>query len=1168
MKNKLLKIGKPMISLVVAFAVVAVSLFAALPGINLNIFAATVTDTWDGTKASAFERGTGTESDPYMIATAEQLAYAVFGDKSVSEDKYFKVVDDAVFNMNGMQDITLDSTVGDVKLATATGVGTWTTDAQTFAGNFDGNGVVIYNLYSVGGYAGLFPYITTDNTAKTCSFKNITVANSYISGYHFSGGIIGNSYATGTSQYMNVENCMVKNCYISDNGNTNINCNRTSGTMVGCAAHNKTTIKNCFALDNITSATNITGGFIGNTSAFAGDAVISSCISIGTLPYSVASSDSSKALETKSTAPGCYSNVYTDQDADAAYASVITKVSADNMVGAAAKANMPSLDWTTFIAFDGDYPDYRSNHTLNTVSNGESGHSTSCSDCGKTLTETHNFVEDVDALLNKCDCGYTTPITQIKDTWDGTQDANLSGAGTERDPYIISTAEQMAYVALSSSLNSSGKYFKVADYCVFNMNGMMGITEQSTAAEVKAATKNNGYNWKSDSATFAGNFDGNGVIIYNLYSNAAYAGLFPNMNTNNDPLACTIKNVTVKASCFIGYHYAGGIVGLATASTTSQKLNFNNCATINCYLTDNNNANSACNRTTGTIAGAVAHNGVTVENCLAKGNLLESTDIKGGFIGNTSAFSPNVNIVNSVSIGTLPYSTLTAGSPRVLQAKAIAADGYKNVYTDQPADLSTYTDMVILTVGQMSGVAAIQNMELDFSSIWFANNGIVELQISHNLSGLADPSDNYAGHVPNCKNCDISGVVVVNHTYDSDYTCTSCGFVCDHQNEDYLTVEEDLVGDCVTAPNTATICACGHVDRDEHGVAEGHKLVKTDAVENNCGVDGNLAYWTCEECGNIFLTDDKMAAMDTAVFEEDVMLKATGDHVVLKDSNGDIVYGMDAESHWMNCEVCKCKLEAAAHSIEYDSIEGGATNCHSEKCTVCLYETSEAEHKIEVDEESYEGVYKWCEDEDGFGCDYTAFDYSVANEDLTVTVTATTNAFTKDVITDIFSVTEGEPGYEEVSKVLTDAGHISFAAYEISPSEEMAQGGKATIVMRVPDIFGTNAAIYLVDVKTGKVEKLATTVETVTDPEDENNEIIVATVVTDRLGYVAVGSSNVKSVDGVNDSNVDSNTGNQGGVNGDSSLTSPATSDNWAHIVLITAILAGATVLFLRKVRV
>ena len=60
---------KKMISLCMALAMI----FSLLPA--KVAFAATV-DVWDGTTvATAYESGSGTENDPYQIATGAQLAY-------------------------------------------------------------------------------------------------------------------------------------------------------------------------------------------------------------------------------------------------------------------------------------------------------------------------------------------------------------------------------------------------------------------------------------------------------------------------------------------------------------------------------------------------------------------------------------------------------------------------------------------------------------------------------------------------------------------------------------------------------------------------------------------------------------------------------------------------------------------------------------------------------------------------------------------------------------------------------------------------------------------------------------------------------------------------------------------------------------------------------------
>ncbi len=48
---------------------------AALVWIAVPVSARAETDVWDGTIASGFAGGTGTENDPYQINTAEELAY-------------------------------------------------------------------------------------------------------------------------------------------------------------------------------------------------------------------------------------------------------------------------------------------------------------------------------------------------------------------------------------------------------------------------------------------------------------------------------------------------------------------------------------------------------------------------------------------------------------------------------------------------------------------------------------------------------------------------------------------------------------------------------------------------------------------------------------------------------------------------------------------------------------------------------------------------------------------------------------------------------------------------------------------------------------------------------------------------------------------------------------
>lgn len=1285
MKNKLFKTVKAMLGVVVAVAILAVSLFAAVPGISFKASAATVTDTWDGTLATGFESGNGTEDDPYIIATAEQLAYAALGASTVSAGKYFKVVDGATFNLSGMVDITLDSTVGDVMTATTDKNWRSASDGmKTFAGYFDGNGLVVYNMYSSGyGYAGLFPRPDNNNSADTAWIKNVTLLASRSHGYHYSGGIVGSYEAPNTSKTLSIENCKVYNCWISDNNNANASSNKTSGIIAGSITHNKTTIKNCFASGNVTSSTEISGGIVGQASLYCPGVSIQSCIVLGSSAYPIVNGSNQK-INKHLDVPGTYAGVYTDQDVDAAYTDdQVKKVSEAYMMGSAAKSNMPDLDWGAWIAFEGELPDYRSNHTLELEQNDNATHNITCSDCGKAMAETHTFVENATGTVGVCECGYSAPITERRtDVWDGSYDGNFpAGDGSKDNPYIVKTAENMAYVALKTTpAESAGKYYKVAPNMIFNMNGMVGITLDSTTEDVKNAAE--GKDWVNDTNKFAGNFDGNGVIIYNIRSSNGrsygYAALFPRVSTDNTSATVTIKNITVLASRFSGYHSSGGIVGVADCSVVDQSLIVENCAIKNCLIGDNGNTNTACQRTAGAIIGNCGNNIATINNCLSLNNELVGTDISGGFLGNAGAYGDYAIITNSVMIGSMPYSELmpTAADGKSISDYVVNINCFNNVYTDQQTSGYAKTQIRTLSLEMMSDVNAPQNMDLDFGNYWFANKGVLDLLVCHNIEGDVNPDDGYAGHTAVCKECGLAGVVILNHQYTDDYTCTVCGFTCDHKNTEYHTVTEFKDNDCITPKNTKTECACGYTNQVNHTEVSGHKLEKTEAKAPTCATAGNIEYYTCENCECIFLTNDIMAPYEDAVTESDVALKATGIHTEIRDSKGEIVYFMDDESHWITCEVCLAKLNRVEHTIKYTD---DGSDSHDGICEICLYEVAEneahifltdsekcrsckwicthdntieevavseptcseegvstahyrctvcdmrfsdaaatnevakedvtleklghdykdfdangtpihefndthhwyncnvcgkgdyAEHIMMEDSESYEGTYRWCEDETGYGCNYSTFDYYILDEENQLLITAPTNAFTKDVITDIFTIKKDDFVYEDIKAIFDKTGQKYFFPYEISPSQEIASGNKATIVMEIPNDLGLDAALYLVDIESGKLTKMSTTTKTIlidsagnvldeNDPEEMKEAatpVNIATVTLDKFGYFILASAETVAEDGDIGDNI-----------GDSSMTSPPTGENTIFASTIIAILAGATVLFVRKAKI
>ncbi len=1283
MKFKLFKIGRPMLSIAVAVAILAVSLFAAVPGFNINASAAAVTDTWDGTLATSFASGSGTKDDPYIIATAEQLAYAALGASTVSVGKYFKVTDNATFDLNGMKDITLDSTVGDVMVSDVNKNWRPATDtSQSFAGFFDGNGVVIFNMCSSGyGYAGLFPRAFNNNSEKTSWIKNITLMNSRSIGYHNAGGIVGLYDAPDTSRTVTIENCRVLNCWMTDNKNSNPATQKTSGIIAGSVAHNSTTIKNCFVSGNVTSAGEISGGLVGNTSLYSPSVSIQNCIVLGSSAYPIANGNSQK-INKHLDVPGTYAGVYTDHDVDAKYtADQVKKLAVDDMKGAAAKNNMPNFDWNTWIAFEGELPDLRANHNLTLVNTGDAGHNVTCSDCGKAMLESHNMIENATGTIGSCECGFSAPITERRtDVWDGSFDKNFpAGDGSKNNPYIVKTAENFAYVALKTTpAESDGKYYIVAPNMVFNMNGLVGITTNSTVDDVKNAAVGKLWSGNSDNATstFSGHFDGNGVIVYNVYTKGAYAGLFPNLTAKNTNKLVTIKNITLMASFMQGYHQSGGIVGIANAQNGEDYFTIENCAVKNCYIGDNGNSNPATQKIAGAIVGNITHNNTVMKNCFAIGNNVDGGNISCGLIGNCSAYCSGVEISNSVSIGTSAYPVTK--SDYAIDNKMLSPNTYSNVYTDQVVNGFGKNQIKSFAIDVMSGTNAPQNMNLDFGGYWFANAGVIDLLVCHNIEGSVNPDDNYAGHTAVCKACGLAGVVILNHQYTEDYSCTVCGFICDHKNTEYHTVTEFKDNDCITPKNTKTECACGYLKQINHSEAHGHVFEKTEAKAPTCAVNGNVEYYTCENCECIFLTDDIMAPYEDAVTEEQVTLKATGLHEEVVDSEGKVVYGMDDESHWKICKVCQAKLSRVEHTISYTA-DGKLV--HDGKCDVCLYEAAEnekhlfgvdddncdkckltcdhsdivavsvaeptcdtdgvkaahykcalcdmrfedeaattqiaketviiaklghdhidfdsngtpihefndthhwynckvcgkgdyAEHIMVEDTENYEGTYKWCEDETGYGCNYSTFDYRILDEENALLITAPTNAFTKDVITDIFTVKKDDLVYEDIKAVFDKTGQKYFFPYEISPNQEIAKGKKATIIMQIPNDLGLDAALYLVDFETGKLKKMPTITKTIlldkagnlideNDSEDQKKAatpVNIATVTVDKFGHFVLASTQAVVEDGEGDTN--------SGINADGSMTSPETADNSILFSTIIAILASATVLFVRKAKI
>ncbi|MCX5632333.1 MAG: hypothetical protein NTW93_01435 [Phycisphaerae bacterium] len=228
-----------------------------------------------------YSGGSGTDNDPYLIATAEDMNQ--IGQDQNDWDKHFKMT-------------------ADVNLIAYSGTGfncIGTDDKHAFSGVFNGNGHTIWNFtYTTQSddYIGIFGAVSTAGR-----IENVSLVDVNITGHNYVGGLTG--YNDGT-----IYNCNSTGKIFGPNGTQYIgglagynsgdinNCYSTSavtgsdwsGFIGGLAGENAGNISNCYATGNV--AGEYSSGAIGGLVGFnTGD--INNCYSMGTIVGGDLSSD-------------------------------------------------------------------------------------------------------------------------------------------------------------------------------------------------------------------------------------------------------------------------------------------------------------------------------------------------------------------------------------------------------------------------------------------------------------------------------------------------------------------------------------------------------------------------------------------------------------------------------------------------------------------------------------------------------------------------------------------------------------------------------------------------------------------------------------------------------------------------------------------------------------
>jgi len=212
------------------------------------------TDVWDGTIASGFGGGSGTQDNPYLINTASQLAYLA---KRTNEGtnysgKYFKLTVDIDLNNRNWTPIGIGVLTGD----------TYTT-TKAFRGNFNGDYHTVYNLYiadTLTTFTGFFGCLYGANISK------LGIVNASINGYG-----CGTSRCTaGILAGASSNNTYVSKCFVR--GNINISAGSSFVDIASLIGdHYNTTVTDAYAVTNIRTTTSNgghTGGLFGYSDGY------------------------------------------------------------------------------------------------------------------------------------------------------------------------------------------------------------------------------------------------------------------------------------------------------------------------------------------------------------------------------------------------------------------------------------------------------------------------------------------------------------------------------------------------------------------------------------------------------------------------------------------------------------------------------------------------------------------------------------------------------------------------------------------------------------------------------------------------------------------------------------------------------------------------------------
>ena len=217
-----------------------------------------------------------------------------------------------------------------------------------------------------------------------------------------------------------------------------------------------------------------------------------------------------------------------------------------------------------------------------------------------------------------------------------------SGAGTEKSPYIVTSADELFEVR--GDLNA---YYKLA-----NDIDLASWIEENTSI----------FGWSpigTTSSPFNGTFDGNGKIIKNLIVKRAesdYVGLFGVIQTG------TLKNIVILNPQIEGRNYVGAILGYRAVDNTLGDPGISGSKVSNCYVVSGSiSGNSYVGGVVGYSFASTNSQGLIIEKCHNSSNVTGS-QYCGGICGYSEGLGyGTISITDCNSLGCITGDSYIGG---------------------------------------------------------------------------------------------------------------------------------------------------------------------------------------------------------------------------------------------------------------------------------------------------------------------------------------------------------------------------------------------------------------------------------------------------------------------------------------------------------------------------